>query len=93
MIQLPVDVVTTRPLVFRWKQVVPSPIGSRVVDYEAALPANVEEAVAALVNVAKGLVAENNKLLAQVELMSKQLEAPPHVAVQATPPSTKGGRK
>jgi len=84
---LPIDVVTNHyPLLFRWKQSVNSPIGTRLVEYESALPSNVENVVRDLVLLAKGLAAENEKLLAQVEAMTKRAEVP----AAPVPPVKKG---
>ena len=69
---LPIDVVPqalgTRGLRFRWSEVVGTPAGDRTVPHEGALPSNVERPVAALVEVARRLQAENERLREDVRV-------------------------
>lgn len=63
MIELPIDVVPGRgPPRFRWRQMVSSPVGTKWVNHEGPLPPSVEEAVAALVRLAKQQAAEIEEL-------------------------------
>lgn len=61
---LPIDLVSTSvtPPHFRWRQVVDTPVGMRVIDHEGLLPPNIEGAVFALVGIAKQLSTENEAL-------------------------------
>lgn len=65
---LPIDVVPgTNPPQFRWRQVVDTIAGKRVVNHEGALPPSVERAVETLIGVTKQLLMENAALQGQVK--------------------------
>lgn len=56
---LPIDLVpASRPPVFRWRQLVNSPIGPRSVEHEGQLQASVEDAIISLIGIAKQLSKE-----------------------------------
>lgn len=86
MINLPIDVVPgSSPPRFLWRQIIDSPIGSRILEHEGCLPPNVEEAVKALVYLAKELQRDNEKLKADL----KAALAPPNKQQGATPKGDK----
>ena len=65
---LPIELVpNTHPPLFRWKQVVETPIGSRTTEQHGYMPASLEGAVVSLINCAKQLMAENEELRRQLE--------------------------
>lgn len=67
---LPIDLVPgTNPPQFRWRQVVDTIAGKRVVNHEGVLPPSVERAVETLVGVTKQLLMENAGLQGQVKLL------------------------
>ena len=68
MINLPIDVVPGNvPPVFRWRQLVDTPVGARTVEHEGPLPPSVEVAVKSLIGVAKQLALENKELRRRLE--------------------------
>lgn len=75
-VKLPIDVVPdTDPPIFRWRQAVDGYGGERVmVDYQEALPPNVEKAVQRLVGVAKQLLMENMALKGQARVAEGRTE-------------------
>ena len=86
---LPIDVVdpNQRPPRFRWRQTVDSIVGKRTVETEGPLPPAVEDAVLALVVLARAQAAEiaalkrqveghADRIAAQSELLGKRAEAP-----------------
>lgn len=73
---IPIDVVPdTNPPKFRWRQVVDSIAGIRVVDHEGTLPPTVEVAVVGLIDMAKELMGDNAILRGQVQGMSDRIGA------------------
>ena len=73
---LPIDVVSgTDPPIFRWKQVVDTIDGKRVVEHESSLPCTVEMAVSRLVTIAKQLLMDNAALQGQVMGMADRIAA------------------
>lgn len=76
---LPIDVVPgSRPLKFKWRNTMDSLVGMRSVDYEGALPANVEVAIKELVDITKRLITDNENLKKQVAAQAdtKKPESP-----------------
>lgn len=60
---LPIDVIpNTRPLKFKWRQVITSAVGNKTVEYEGEMPASVERAIESLIMIAKQLALENEEL-------------------------------
>lgn len=58
--KLPIDVIPgTRPVLFRWRQLLDTPIGLKCINHEGPLSPTVESAVADLIGVAKQLEHEN----------------------------------
>lgn len=102
-ITLPIDVLPrTDPPMFRWKQLITSPIGTSVVEQEGSLPVTCEAAVVALITLTKRLLKENAMLQGQVqglcdrvagqsELLSQRAEKP--APVPATPSQPVSSRK
>lgn len=86
MQKLSIDVVPgTRPRHFRWKQVIETLAGERVVEHEGVLPPAVDDAVLALICLAKYQMKEIENLKKQViELSSKKVDPP---QLQPAPPS------
>ena len=73
---LPIDVVPgTDPPRFRWRQVVDSPVGVRVIEHERVMLPSVEGAVLALVELAKE---QSRQIVALRAAMT-------HVTARATP--------
>jgi hypothetical protein len=62
--QLPIDQVDSPNglLLFRWRQLVSSPIGETWVEHQGQLPPTVEAAVSMVIGIAKKLTAENEEL-------------------------------
>ena len=93
---LPIEVIPgTDPPIFRWRQLISTPVGKQVVEHIESLPATVEVAVQRLVAVAKQLMMENTALRKQVDGMSKRLDGTYEViATQQSKlsPITKGKR-
>lgn len=53
---LPIDVIKNiNSMVFRWRQLVSTPVGVKIVDHQSALPPTLEKAVADLIDHAKSL--------------------------------------
>jgi hypothetical protein len=83
---LPIDIVpNTSPPHFRWRQIVSTPVGDRMIEHSGPLPPSMEDAVAALIGLAKRLEMENtdlkkqiqghcDRIAAQSELLSKRAE-------------------
>ncbi len=71
---LPIDVLpNTSPPQFRWKQVITTPIGDRVIEHCGPLPPSMEDAITSLITLAKMLKQENAELKKQVEVHSELL--------------------
>lgn len=85
--KLPINMVPgSNPPLFRWRQVVDTPVGKRWIENEGMLPPSVEVAVASLIGIANRLALDNEKLRhineelaeqvgARSEMSSKQLGA------------------
>lgn len=78
---------------FRWQQMVDTPSGKRVVDYEGRLPPSVEDAAARLIAVAKRLALDVDRLQAQVEVLQAQVATPSKRADVMAPQSTVSSRR
>lgn len=66
--KLPIDVVRgTNPVLFRWRQLLETPIGMKCINHEGPLSPTVESAVADLIGVAKQLEHENVILKMQLD--------------------------
>ena len=62
---LPIDVIpNTVPPRFKWRQIIDTPVGKRTQEHEGVLPPSMEQAVLALVNIAKQLSKEVESLTA-----------------------------
>lgn len=71
VLTLPIDVVPgTSPPVFRWSQVVATPAGPRTSRMEGRLPANIEGAVLAMVQMVKDLLVQCDEFAAEVVRLS-----------------------
>ncbi len=75
---LPIDVIpNSNPPRFRWRQIVPTPAGTKSVEYNGAqLPPSVEGAVIQLIELAKQQYADNVELRKKLELLTPKA-APP----------------
>ena len=75
---IPIDLISnSRPPRFRWRQTVTSPAGDRVITHEGTLPAAVEDAVAALIIIARRQAKRLEGALCQIAEMSKTTPAEP----------------
>jgi hypothetical protein len=77
MVNLPIDVLpNSSPPRFCWRQIVDTPVGSRVIEHEGMLPPNIETAVQSLIGIAKQLALENNELKVKIgkKAVTKQSE-------------------
>lgn len=73
--KLPIDVVpNSRPMRFKWRQTITTPIGSYTINHEGELPASVEEVVVLLIGLSKQLVSENAELKSKVDVLTKQYD-------------------
>ena len=82
-LNLPIEVVGTNPPVFRWRQVVHTPIGPKVVDHSGPVPPTIEEALVALIGITRQQQQEIiglRKQLEQAETTSKKVQvvSPPN---------------
>lgn len=99
---LPIEVIPgTDPPIFRWRQLISTPVGKQVVEHIESLPATVEVAVQRLVAVAKQLMMENmalrgqvqghcDRIAAQSELLSKKAEVIAPQEIQSTSKTPRG---
>lgn len=95
--KLPIEVVpNTDPPVFRWRQTVSTPIGTKTVDHLGRLPPAVEQTIVLLIDVARQLAKENAILQGSLESANKRLEEqdaePPPVAPKPAPVTPKKGK-
>ncbi len=68
---LPIDVINnSTPPRFRWRQVLETPIGTRILDHEGPLPPTVEMAVVGLIGIAKQLALDNEELKTRLSLLT-----------------------
>ncbi len=91
--KLPIDVVpNTSPPRFLWRQRVSVPSGYVVQDNEGMLPPNIEDAVAALIDLTKSLMRENAMLRGQAAAQDEQLSKHADAPVRAAGSSSKRGK-
>lgn len=92
MMNLPIDIVAnTSPPRFRWRQTVETPVGTRVQEYDGVLPPSMEQAVEALVQIAKQLEKDNAALVKENALLKAGVpnNAPTPPSIATTPPVVK----
>lgn len=91
--KLPIEVASINPTRFRWRQLVESVNGPRVVNYKGSVQASMEQALLDLVSICKQQQKEIkalrkqvkghcDRIAAQSELLSKKAEAPAQPAQQ-----------
>lgn len=82
MNELPIDVILNSvPPKFRWRQTVSTPLGSKTVMCEGALPPAIEDAVVGMILLVKARGME-------IEALKRQLEA-----AKAPPVAPAGGKR
>ena len=92
--KLPIDLVPdTNPPRFRWRQMVDTPAGYRVIEQEGMLPPSIDRSVEELVKMAKQLLADNVLLRGQIEGMAERVVAQSELLsrkaeVSGSPPAT-----
>lgn len=75
MTQLPIEMVpNSHPPRFRWKYVVDTPGGKRVVDQESAVQPSMEVVLQRLISIAKTALMDNAGLHAQVNKLTEKNE-------------------
>ncbi len=75
--QLPIDIIPNcKPPRFKWKQVLTTPNGTRVVVYDGAVMLTLEGALVDLIELAKQQYADNVELRKKLELLTPKA-APP----------------
>ena len=80
MMNLPIDVIpNSRPQKFRWRQVIDTPIGKKVIDHEGEVIPSVETALMDLIGITKQLELENARLKEQVKT-NISTKAPPDLS-------------
>lgn len=84
---LPIEVISTNPLKFRWWQIVDTPNGKRVVANEGALPVSVEVAVKRLIEIAKDLTKDNAALMKDIKFLHDKVEKAETPTYTTTPQS------
>lgn len=77
MIDLPIDVVPkvhpSDPLKFRWRRVTDTVVGRRMIECEGCMPCSSEDAVAALVALAKRQEAEIEELKRKIDGFAERI--------------------
>ena len=74
--KLPIDLVPdTNPPRFRWRQMVDTLAGYRVIEQEGMLPPSIDRSVEELVKMAKQLLADNILLRGQLSGMAERVAA------------------
>lgn len=75
---LPIEMVPdSNPPRFRWRRVVDTPLGSKVITCEGSLPASVEGPVATVIGIVQQLHYENNRLKAELNALRATLQHTP----------------
>lgn len=79
---LPIEIVpNSRPIKFRWKEVIDSPDGRRVVNLEGTVPPGMAIAIERLISIATHLIADN---VAMNNVIKKRSEQSKQEAAQST---------
>jgi len=77
-VKLPIEIVEGarpgQPVLFRYHGVITTPIGARTVELKEVLPMHAERAVVDLINIARQLADERDRLAAENEALREQLE-------------------